>query len=381
MNRSILNATERPVRVCFVIENLIPAGTELWIVRLIERLDRALVSPTLCILDGSADSSRDLEPADCPVLRLGMRNLKSTRVLASARQFRKFLRQQCVDLVQVHHADPTYFGVPVARWARVPFVVQTKYDVGYWLKGPDLWLHRLCRRFVDVTIANCEACRQAAIAQEWSPETRVEILDNGIAQDHLRGIPGLTESDFHPSVNIGLLANLRPIKDPECFVRAAAIVLRRFPAARFHLAGQGPLLPSLQLLASELKIDEAVRFHGYVEDTAKFLESMAISVLCSQSEGLPHALLEAMAAGRAVVATRVGGNVELIDDGRTGMLVDAGKPEVLADTLMTLISDPPRAICLGNAARERVTSHFDLDSMARRFEHFYRRLMNGHGDA
>ena len=94
----MLGQDERSVRVCFVIENLIPAGTELWLLRLIERLDRTRVQPLLCIVDGQMESSRRLEPGDCPTLRLGLSNLKSIRTLPAASRFYRFLRQHRVDV-------------------------------------------------------------------------------------------------------------------------------------------------------------------------------------------------------------------------------------------------------------------------------------------
>ena len=364
-----------PVRVCFVIENLIPAGTELWTTRLIQHLDRRRVRPSLCILDGRREESRRLEPTDCPVLRLGLAQLKTPRTLSAARRFLHFLSRQHVDVVQVHHADPTYFAVPLARWAGVPRIVQTKYDVGYWLRGGDLWLHRLIRRWVDATIANCQACRAASISQEGSPPAAVHIVDNGIPLDELLAIPCLQVADLQHDVRVGMVANLRPIKDPATFLQAAQRIAAQHAQVTFHLAGQGPLYEPLQRLARQLQLDDRLTLHGHVEDTTSFLARTGIVVLCSRSEGLPHALLEAMAAGRAVVATRVGGNAELIEHGVSGLLVPPRDPAALADAIGSLLRDPRRAVRLGQAARRHVFPRYSLPAMSRRFESFYEQLM------
>jgi glycosyltransferase involved in cell wall biosynthesis len=307
-------------------------------------------------------------------MRLELPHLKTVRTLTRAAEFYRYLKRHRIDVVQVHHADPTYFAVPIARWAGVPKILQTKYDVGYWLRGFDLWMHRLMRRWVDVTIANCEACRQASIQQEWSRANDVRVVDNGIPLGEFEAIPSLAVEDFRGDVNIGMVANLRPIKDPATFLRAAAYVLRDYPRAKFHLAGDGEMRKPMMNLAGELGIRPRIIFHGHIRDTARFLKEMAICVLCSKSEGLPHALLEYMASGRAVVATKVGGNTELVEDGGTGRLVDPANPEQLAAAIVDLLSNPQQAICEANAARRKIVGRYDVQAMTRRFESFYQDL-------
>jgi glycosyltransferase involved in cell wall biosynthesis len=362
---------QRPVRVCFVIENLLPAGTELWVARLIQQLDRSRVQPLLCLTDGSTELSQQFQSPGCPVLRLGLNTLKSPALGRSLWQLARFLRQHQVDVVQVHHADPTYLAVPVARWVGVGSIVQTKYDVGYWMVGNDLRLHRWLRRWVDVTVANCQACRAAAIAQERAPAEQVVVIENGICADRLAAIPELTLGDLKGRVRIGMVANLRPVKDPHNLIEAASRLARDFPQLEFHLAGQGELFASLVQRIEQLQLGARCILHGHVADTSAFWSCMALGVLCSRSEGLPHALLEAMAAGRAVVATRVGGNTELIADRVTGRLVPAADPASLAAAIRSMLEDPELTLLMASQARQHVLTRFDEVRMVRRFEAFY----------
>ena len=366
---------QRTVKVCFVIENLIPAGTELWILRLIERLDRTRVEPLLCVVDGADRSSQRLEPLDCPTIRLGLSTLKTPKLFAAAWRFHKFLRQHHVDVVQVHHADPSYLGIPVAKLARVPKVLQTKYDVGYWLKGSDLWMHRVARRWVDGTIANCEACRQASISQEWSPAETVHVLDNGIELNEWIQISPSQIQD-QGRIHIGMIANLRPVKDAETFLHAARNLLDVRQDVTFHLIGDGEQRESLEQLSEQLGLTEHVVFHGHVSHPSRIVAEMSIGVLCSLSEGLPHALLEFMAAGRPVVATQVGGNAEIIDDGRTGRLIPPRSPKALSTTILRMLDHPVEMQEMGVAARRSVVERFSLEAMTRRFESFYERTVN-----
>jgi glycosyltransferase involved in cell wall biosynthesis len=315
-----------------------------------------------------------LEPPDCDVLRLGLAHLKTLRLPGAARKLFQFLRQRRIDVVQVHHADPTYLAVPVARWAGVPIVAQTKYDVGYWLTGADLWAHRQLRRWIDVTIANCQACREAAVVQERAPADDVVVIDNGIPTERLLEIPILTTQTWPLRLRIGTVANLRPVKDPETLVKAAKLLATEDPSLTFHLAGDGPLRSSVEQMIQNAGLSRRVLLHGHVADTVDFLRRLEIFVLCSRSEGLPHALLEAMAAGRAVVATAVGGNRELITHDVNGLLVPPGDAAALAAAIGRLAADPALATRLADAARRSVADRFSLAAMTERFSDFYQTL-------
>ena len=369
----------RPLRVCFMIEELKPAGTELWILRAIESLDRRIVQPYLCLLEGTSDISRSLEPQDCPVLSLGITNIKRPAAWRAMGRLIAFLRRERIDVLQVHHATPMYVGVVAGSFAGVPHIVQTKYSVGYWLRGVDLWLHRLLNRFVDVTIANCHACKLAAQQQERASADRIVVLENGITLPEYE--PVAQQRDFqgdHAGQSVGMVANLRAVKDPETFVRAARLVVDRFPRAEFHLAGDGPLRGSLNSLIRELKLDGQVILHGSVTDVPRFLEHIDIGVLCSLSEGLPHVLMEYMAAKLPIVATNVGGNPELIDDEVTGSLVEPGDAVGLANAIGRFLSDREFAQRCADAAHQRVHQHYSTEAMLQRFEAFYTALQT-HG--
>ena len=371
---------QQPVRVCFVVENLLPAGTELWIVRLIETLDRGRVTPFLCLLDGDGELSRGLEPESCEVLRLGMTSICSRDGIKSAKRFRHFLRTNRIDIVQVHHADPTYFAVPIAKLAGTKKILQTKYDVGYWLKRKDLWLHRAFRRLVDWTVANSEACREASIKQEWSPRDGVVVVNNGIPLERLSQISAL-QLPADETIHVGMVCNLRPVKDPHLFVQAAMKIIERRSNVVFHIAGGGEMYSEILSLTKTLGIEHQLKLHGVIADIPAFLERMHIAVLCSQSEGLSHAVLEYMAAGRATVVTAVGGNTELIEHDRTGQLVPSGDVSALAKAIERFVADPAFANRMGRNAREHVAARYSFEAMAERFAAFYAGLVPGETSA
>lgn len=354
-----------------MIDQLRAAGTESQLSALIRNLDRSRVQPFLCLLNGEDPLSRALEPPDCPVLRLGVRSLHHLSTLPQAVRLARFLCSQRIDVVQVYFPDSTYLGVPVARLAGVPFVVRTRNNLGYWMKPLDRLLGRVYNRLVDRTIANCVPCRQAVIEDEGAAPQSVVVLENGV--DLSRFVQGRTRSGGPRRV--GMVANLRPVKDVELFVRAAADVVDHHPDVTFAVAGEGEQRPVLERMITDLGLAGRFLLPGSTPDVPAFLADLDVAVLCSRSEGMSNAVLEYMAAGKPVVATAVGANVQLIENGVNGLLVPPGDWAQLAGALDRLLRDPEEAARLGAAARRHVQERYSREAMVRRFEAFYQDLL------
>ncbi|MEW4568940.1 glycosyltransferase [Tautonia sp. JC769] len=364
-----------PVRVCYLIDRLGLGGTEGQLLEVLRRLDRSRVKPALCLLNAEDDISRSLEPDHCPVLRLGVHSLRHPSSMIAAIQLARFLRRKRVDILQVHFPDSTYFGVPVARLAGVPRVVRTRRDLGYWMTPRDRWLGRLYNRWTDATLTNAEACRRSVIEDEEADPAKVLVMENGIDLTKLSAIAPLTGGNGDPQ-RVGLVANLRDVKDPGSFVRAAALVSETHPNAKFVIAGEGPLRGEVERLVADLRLGGCLQLLGSVHDVPTLLGELRIAVLCSRSEGMSNSLLESMAAGRAIVATAVGGNVELIADGQRGLLVPPGNPEALAAAIDRLLSNAQLAARLGAAARLYAQQRHDIETKTRELEMFYGGLMH-----
>ncbi len=369
-----------PVRVCFLIDELAPAGTETQLLALIRHLDRQRVRPYLCLLRGDNPASQALEPDDCAILRLGVGSLHHPATLWRFGRFVRFLRRERIDVVQAYFPDSGYFGVPAAWLAGVRNRVRTRNNIGHWLTP----LHRLLGRALNVlttcTIANCEAARQALLAAEKPAVESVLVLENGVDLQRFRDIPPLSQcSPDKPRV--GIVANLRPVKGLDVFVAAAARLRDRHRQAAFAVAGEGELRTSLEEQAQRGRLAGRFEILGSVADVPEFLAGLDVAVLCSHAEGMSNALLEYMAAGRAIVATAVGAATELIEHGTHGLLVPPGDAERLAEAIGRLLGDRNLARRLGEAARRRAWERYSREAMVRRFEDFYEHLVAGRGGA
>jgi glycosyltransferase involved in cell wall biosynthesis len=361
------------VRVCFMIDRLTRAGTESQLVALVRALDRRRVQPTLVLLDGQDDVSRALEPADCPVLRLGVRKLLGVAAARAAARLRAFWRDTRPDVLQTYFLDSAYFGVPVAKLCGVRTVLRVRNNLGYWLTRKHRLLGRALRPLVDATLTNTAAGKQALVERDGLSSDRVVVLENGVdtAKFNRFMLPDTTKK----KVRVGCVANLRPVKNIDGLMRAAKAAIERFPKLVFEVAGDGEQRDELERLHADLGLGDRFVLRGSVADVAGFLRTVDVAVLPSHSEGMSNALLEYMSAGRAVVATDVGANAALVRNGTSGLIVPPGDGAALVDAIGQYLTNPLRAASYGAAARRRVEEEYSRAAMTRRFETYYRDLV------
>jgi glycosyltransferase involved in cell wall biosynthesis len=219
-------------------------------------------------------------------------------------------------------------------------------------------------------VANCDAAREALLqAERPRPET-VCVLENGVDLDRFAAIAPLSARPG-PLDRVGVVANLRHVKGLDVLLDAAARLLRDHPGLSLRIAGAGPEREALARQAAALGVEKAVTFLGSVTDVPAFLAEVDVAVLPSRAEGMSNAVLEYMAAGRAVVATSVGSNARLLGHGAHGLLVPPGDAGALADAVGLLLADRERACELGAAGRRFVEVEFSRAAMVRRFEDFF----------
>lgn len=225
-----------------------------------------------------------------------------------------------------------------------------------------------------------------------SPEVRDRLLTSGVSEGRVHLIrngiglaPFAAERDFAPQgrpLTVGLVGRLAPEKGVDTFLRAVARVKDAFPEARFVVAGEGDDRLALQTLLAELGLENRAALVGAQADMPAFYRSVDLLVSASRQEGLPMALLEGMAAALPVVATRVGAVPEVVVHGETGLLVQPGAPEQLADSMIRLLNSPSLRRQFGEASRRRIQEHFSAERMTSDYLQVYERaLRRVHGPA
>jgi glycosyltransferase involved in cell wall biosynthesis len=359
------------VRVCFVIDELAAAGTETQLLALIRHLDRARVQPYLVLLRGDSPGSRQLEPDDCPVLRLGVGSLRNPKTALRAIRFIQFLWREQIDVVQVYFPDSSYFAVPAAWLAGIRHRLRTRNNIGHWLTPAHRLLCRALNVFTTATIANCAAARDTLLADERPDPTSVFILPNGVDLDRFLTLEPPTGTPRW----VGAVANLRAVKGLDVLVDAAARLKDDFPGLCFCIAGEGEERQTLEERIRGAGLDGRFLLPGSQHDIPGFLGGLDVAVLPSRAEGMSNAVLEYLAAARPIVATSVGATPEMISNGEHGLLVPPGDPAALATAIARLVADRPFALRLAGAARQRAREQYSRVTMVRRFEEFYTRLV------
>jgi glycosyltransferase involved in cell wall biosynthesis len=339
---------------------------------LIRHLDRRRVQPFLVLLRGQGESSRRLEPNDCPVLRLGVGSLKSPTTAVRALRFAQFLWRERIDVVQAYFPDSSYFGVPVAWLAGVRHRIRTRNNIGHWMTAAHRFLGRLLNPLTTATIANCSAARDALLLDERPNPQTVHVLPNGVDLDRFLSL----QPPSVPIRVVGSVANLRPVKGLDVLVESAARLKSDFADVQYRIAGEGEQRPELESMIAQRGLSDRFHLCGSHKDIPGFLGSLGVAVLTSRAEGMSNAVLEYMAAARPVVATAVGATPEMIRDGEHGLLVSPGDPGALADAIARLLLDPVLSTRLGTAARKRAVEEYSRAAMVRRFEEFYTRLIH-----
>jgi glycosyltransferase involved in cell wall biosynthesis len=262
----------------------------------------------------------------------------------------------------------------LARLCGIRRVIRVRNNAGYWLTAGHRRLGALVGRLASVTLTNSADGRRALLDSEGLRPCRVRVIENGVDLGRFANLR--RPATGSETVRVGAVANLRPVKNLDGLIRAAAEVCRRHPGVRFEVAGEGGQRPELEALIRANDLDGRFVLRGAVADIPAFLSRLDVAVLPSHSESMSNAVLEYMAAGRAIVATDVGANAHLIRAGREGLIVPAGDDAALAAAICQFLRHPQLARSMAAAARARAEADFSRAAMVRRFEGFYLSLFN-----
>nr|WP_242836758.1 glycosyltransferase family 4 protein [Desulfotomaculum nigrificans] len=303
---------------------------------------------------------------------------------AAVRTLTKYLHKSETMILHAHSSKGALVGRLAAIIARTPVVIFTAHNSIFyeewprWKKKLFATVERFLARFTDRIITVSEALKQELIEQENIPAKQLTTIYNGIDTDKFSAqvdTLAIRKSLNIPELGpvIGTIARLAPQKGVSYFLKSASL-LKEYQA-NFLVVGDGPLRQDLEQEAAELGLQNRVTFAGRRENIAEILAAIDIFVLPSVTEGLPLTILEAMAAGKPVVATRVGGIPEAIQEGKTGIVVPPKDPEALAVALAGLLGERERAVRMGINGQKFVQEKFGVAGMVNRTMELYQQLL------
>lgn len=363
--------TPRP-SVLLVGDTLNLGGTEGQFAEIASRLDRSRWDVHVACLRAEGPLRAKLDAAGVQPWSCGRGSFKSPALALAVIGLARYLRAHRIRILHTFDFYSNVMGVPAGRLAGTPAIIASQRDLGNLRPRLQRRVHGLALRLATHVFVNSPAIAERLRQSISTKPGRITVVGNGV--DLARFAPE-PRREPGPHVLIGALANLRPEKGLADLIEAAALVRRRAPQARFAIWGEGPLRPALDALIRTHQLTDTVELRGSTREPETALRQCAIFVLPSLSEASPNVVLEAMATGLPVVATRVGGTPALVADQQTGLLVPPGEPRALAEALVRLIQAPALGAQLGARAHERARLEFGMDRMLASVEDFYRETL------
>ncbi|MBX3027549.1 glycosyltransferase [bacterium] len=367
-----------PRRVLYTINRMEVGGSQTHLLQVLRLIDRERFEPLLCCLTGKGSLLDAARATGATVIDGGVHRLRAPSTLAAIARLQRFMRRERIDVVHNYLLRANVVGTLAARAARVPVVLTSKRGCherhGYEMAGA-----RLSNRLADCVTANADAVRDFVHGHEGCPREKMVVIPSGIDTERFTPLP---PGDYKTrlgvpaeAVVVGSLTRMRVRKGVEEFLRAMAAICAERPAVHVVIAGDVTLDAELQALVDATGLGDRLHLLGRRSDVPEVLSAFDLFVLSSHDEGMSNAILEAMAMERPVVATAVGGTVEVVGEGTTGHLVPARDADALARGIRRVLDDRERGRAMGARGRQVVVDRFSAQAMVRQMEALYSRLL------
>jgi glycosyltransferase involved in cell wall biosynthesis len=300
--------------------------------------------------------------------------------LQALRCLRRMVLEQGFDIIQSQHESSDVFNALLPRGPAHAARISNRRDTGFLKSARLRAASRLLNRRYDRIVAPSRAILDAVASTEGARADRMLCIPNGVDTDRFQPVDMEERATLRQALGlpgdtllVGCVGSLTAVKRHEDLLEGFAHVRHALPNAHLLLVGDGPLKDAISARAAAPDLNGHVHMLGQIRDVHQLLQSLDMFVLASETEGLSNAILEAQACGLPVIATRVGGNPELID-AECGELIPVGEPTQLAEAMLGLLRDPGKRAHMGKQARQRTVHNHSLDGMAHSYDALYREL-------
>jgi glycosyltransferase involved in cell wall biosynthesis len=363
-------AAVSPTDILLLVHCVGPGGTERQVAEVARSLDPARFTPHVGAVFPEGMRADELRAAGIPVIEIPVRSLTNGSTVRSFNILRRYIREHNIRIVHSFDAPTNIFAPPIARLLRVPAILTSQRCYRDLIAPKYHLLVRFSHSIANRVIANCGAMRAHLRSDYGVSDGKIEVVYNGLDGRifHDRGRRRMTGLES-ASLVIGAVGLLREEKRLPLLLDAFAVVLPLDRAMKLVIVGNGLELPRLQRQASELGVIDACLFQPATPDVADWFRSIDIFVSAARSEAFSNSLLESLGCGCCPVASRVGGNPEMVT-AETGLLFEPEDAAGLAAHLETLIRNPDLRARYASASAASV-ARFSIDTMARRMEQIY----------
>lgn len=363
-----------------MVHSLGPGGTERQVTELAKSIDPSLFTPHVGACFASGIRADELRARGIPSFEVPVRSLTNKSTARGFTVLRRYIRTHGIRLVHTFDAPLNVFAAPVARINKVPVVLTSQRSYRDLTNPKYHMLVRFSHWIADGVVTNCEAVREHLGTNFGVPSGKVRICHNGLDTSVFHNRERRRDSSVEgASLVIGAVGLLRPEKRFELLLQAFAMVHRQQAGLKLLIVGDGPEREQLERQAAQLGIQNACVFRPAASDVAVWFRSIDIFVQCSSSEAMSNALMEAMACGCCPVASRVGGNPELVTEGETGLLFASGDLMGLAKQLETVIQNASLRARFASEGARKIAGSFSTSSAASRMEQIYLEMCTRRG--
>jgi len=350
---------DHPLRLAVLLQDLEFGGTQRYALQILRGLDRRIFTPELWVLNTGDDLLAEAQTLGVPIIRVSQCPPGSFRALPPL--FAQIARSR-PDILYSLTVVPNIWGRLFGRALGVPAIA-----AGFRELKPRQW-EPLLWRLTDRLICNAEMLRGRVVNELGVSPDRVAVIPNCVDTERFRPVDFLAEPATGPGPNVVSVARLVRDKSPLALVEAFALAKKSVPGARLTMVGDGPLRPQAEALAAELGIADAVTIFTGCGEVRPHLATAQVFALASRREGSPNAVLEAMACGLPVVASRTGGIPDLVEHGVTGLLARPEDAQDIGAALARLLADAALRQKMGAAGRERAVRRHSPEAMLRATE-------------
>ena len=365
----------RVFNVLHVVNGLRIGGTEKQLFSYLKYLNRERFNSTVfCITDAPLlNYNKNFE------FDIIIGNFKKFHPLIF-KNFADIIRKNKIDIIHSYLFHSNILSRCMGKVLQAPIVINEERGLEGWKKSWHVLLDKSTSRFADLIIANSKSVKENLITKIGITAERVMVVNTGIDFEEFEGLHvlQLNKKDFGFKENdivVGSISRLQKIQGIAYLIEAAKIVSQKIPNIKFLIVGDGPEYDKLRTMEKMLALDNRIKFLGLRMDIRKILYLIDIFVRPSLEEGLPRGVMEAMASNKPFIASHVGGNIELADHGRNGILVPPKDSQALSDAILCLAKNPDLRAEMGRKGRKYLKQNFDWRYLALRRQEIYERLI------
>jgi glycosyltransferase involved in cell wall biosynthesis len=368
----------KPWPVLLMTRSLGHGGTERQVAELAKSLDRDRFAPHVACFDPGGFREEELRRRGVPILQMDMHSFLSRESIRALSRLRSYVQAHGILLAHTFDHPMNVFGVPAARLLRVPVVLSSQRSHRSLIPSKYLPAVRFSDRLTNGIVVNCNFVRAHLMNDYGVPDRKIHVCYNALDTTQFQPGPRVRPPELEGArLVIGVICVLRAIKGLSTLVEAFAQLYRDDAGLKLLIIGSGPERDRLESQARELGVAPGCLFRESTSDVATWLRAIDVFVLPSLSEALSNSLMEAMAAGCCAIASRVGGNPELVRDGETGLLFEPGDAASLAERLRAVIHSDDLRLTLADSGARFVAANFRTARSVVRMQEIYAGFLDG----